>query len=144
MATSVRREVLLPLSPEELWPALSEPDRLAEWLAPEVRIELRPGGDAAFDWPDGSRRAVVEEVDEPRRLSFRWWECGNAEGDGVAGESRVEFTLSEADGGTLLRVTETGLGDAEGTMPQIAAMLGAGRGWERALDRLRSWCPVAV
>src|SRR5579885_1587309 len=61
MSTSVRREVVLPVSPEELWPALTEAERLADWFAPDVDIDARPGGGAVFRWEDATRRAVIEE-----------------------------------------------------------------------------------
>lgn len=131
MSTSVRREVVLPLRPEELWPSLTEADRLADWFAPEVDIDARPGGDAVFRWEDATRRAVIEEVDAPRRLSFRWAEVGD---DGEAERSRVEFTLEEVEDGTRLRVVETAAGEA---LPATAAMLGAGDAWQRLLGRLR-------
>ena len=68
MAASVSREIVLPLRPEELWPALTEAEQLAEWFAPDVEIDARPGGAAVFRWEDGARRAVVEEVEEGTRL----------------------------------------------------------------------------
>jgi len=129
-STSVRREVVLPVTPEELWPALTEAERLAEWFAPEVDIDARPGGGAVFRWADGARRAVIEEVEAPRRLSFRWAEVGE---DGEAERSRVEFTLEEVDEGTRLRVVETAAGES---LPATAAMLGAGDAWQRMLARL--------
>jgi uncharacterized protein YndB with AHSA1/START domain len=145
MMASVRREVVLPVAPEELWPALTEPDRLAEWFAPEVEIDARPGGGAVFRWEDGTRRAVVEEVDAPHRLSFRWAELDS---DGGAAPSRVEFSLEEVEGGTRLRVVETGLSE---TLAATVAVLGAAGGWGRALRglgaavelRLRCRLPVA-
>jgi uncharacterized protein YndB with AHSA1/START domain len=130
MAASVRREVVLPVPPEELWPALTEADRLAEWFAPEVHIDARPGGAAVFRWEDGARRAVIEEVEAPRRLSFRWSE---ADGDGEVGHSRVELTLDEVAGGTRLRVVETGAGE---TLPAVVAALSSAGAWPRMLARL--------
>jgi uncharacterized protein YndB with AHSA1/START domain len=131
MTTSVRREMVLPVRPEELWPALTEADRLAEWFAPEVDIDARPGGGAVFRWAGGARRAVIEEVEAPHRLSFRWAEMGE---DGEAERSRVEFTLEEVEEGTRLRVVETAAAE---TLPATAAMLGAGDAWEHLLARLR-------
>jgi uncharacterized protein YndB with AHSA1/START domain len=131
MPASIRREVVLPVPPEELWPALTEPDRLAEWLAPEVDIDARPGGGAVFRWEDGARRAVIEEVDAPHRLAFRWAEIGD---DGECGSSRVEFTLEEVPEGTRLRVLETAAGDS---LPATVALLASASTWPRLLTRLR-------
>ncbi len=130
MSVSISREVVLPVPPEELWPALTEAERLAEWFAPGVRIDARPGGDAVFSWEDGARRAVIEEVEAPRRLSFRWAEAGE---EGDVDQSRVEFTLDEVSGGTRLRVVETAVSER---LPAVVAVLGGGAAWPRMLARL--------
>ena len=63
----VEREIVVPESPEELWEALTEPERLEEWFANDVELDPRPGGEGVFRWGDGEeRRAVVREA-EPRR-----------------------------------------------------------------------------
>jgi uncharacterized protein YndB with AHSA1/START domain len=86
--------------------ALTDPERLAGWLADEVSFDLRPGGDASFRDGDTLRRGWVEEVSPPGRedgggrLAF-WW----AEDDEPA--TRVELTLAPIEGGTRLRVVET-------------------------------------
>ena len=98
---SVRREVVLEAAREEVWAALTEADRLAQWFANEVELELVPGGEGTFRWTNGEeRRAVVEDVDPGRRLAFRWL-------DEEGHETSVELTLSEAEDGTRLTVEET-------------------------------------
>ena len=87
------REVILPVSPEEAWDALTTEAELEAWFADEVELDPRPGGEATFRWEGrGSRRAVVEEVSEPHRFAFRWDE----EPDGA--------TRSEGGPGTLGRL----------------------------------------
>ena len=94
----VTRELVLPAPPEEVWEALTDPERLKEWFATEVE---RVGDTFVYRWGDGEvRRATIEEADEPRRLGFRW-----TDGDG-GDESRVLFELEEADDGTRLTITE--------------------------------------
>jgi uncharacterized protein YndB with AHSA1/START domain len=94
----VRKEVLYEGVPrDEVWAALTEPERLENWFANDVEIDLRPGGGASFRWSNGEERnAVVTEVDPERRLAFEW------EDEGV-----VEFTLEEDAEGTTLTVVET-------------------------------------
>jgi uncharacterized protein YndB with AHSA1/START domain len=102
MEPSVRREIVVPEAPATVWEALTDPDRLAEWFANEVELELAPGGEGIFRWADGtSRRAVVESVEPGRRLAFVW-----SEESGEAPATRVELTLEEADEGTRLAVLE--------------------------------------
>ena len=62
----VEREIMFPAEPDEVWEALTEPERLEEWFATEVELDPRPGGEGVFRWGDGEeRRATVREVEEP-------------------------------------------------------------------------------
>jgi uncharacterized protein YndB with AHSA1/START domain len=88
----VERELTVPEDIEEVWELLAEP----EWLAEDATIELREAGDVRA----GERTGFVEEVDEPRRLTF-WWSAPDQE------SSRVELELEETGDGTLIRVTES-------------------------------------
>jgi uncharacterized protein YndB with AHSA1/START domain len=97
----VRREIVLPAPPDDVWGALTEADRLEEWFANEVELDVRPGGTGTFRWADGEERhAVVEVAEEGRRLAFDW-------SDGDAAPTTVDFTLEEVAEGTLLTVVET-------------------------------------
>jgi uncharacterized protein YndB with AHSA1/START domain len=106
MTDHVERELELPAPSDEVWEAVTDPERLAGWLADEVSLDLRPGGDASFRDGDTLRRGWVEEVSPPDgedgdgRLAF-WWADGDEPG------SRVELTLVPTEGGTRLRVVET-------------------------------------
>jgi uncharacterized protein YndB with AHSA1/START domain len=117
VVVEVTRELVLPAPPEEVWDALTDPERLREWFANDVEWD---GDELVYRWDDGEeRRARIEESDEPRRLRFRW---SDADGD----ETRVTFELEEADDGTRLTVTE-----------------GSGAGWAAALE-LRALATVAT
>ena len=52
----VERELVLDAPPDEVWDALTEPSRLAEWFANDVELDLRPGGGASFRWGNGEER----------------------------------------------------------------------------------------
>src|SRR4029079_14229173 len=68
----VRREIVLPTTPERAWEALTEPSRLEEWFATEVELALREGGAAVFRWGDGdTRHAEVVTVEDEERLLLR-------------------------------------------------------------------------
>jgi len=93
----IRREIVLPAPREEVWEALTEPERLADWFANDVDLDLRPGGGASFRWSNGeTRTATVTEVDHERRLAFEWDD-----------EGEVAFTLADDEEGTRLTVVET-------------------------------------
>jgi uncharacterized protein YndB with AHSA1/START domain len=96
----VEREITLDAPPEEVWEALTEPERLEEWFAKDVVFDLERGG--TFRWGDGeTRHAIVEEAVPERRLAIRWWDPDGSE------ESEVTFTLVAVPAGTRLVVTET-------------------------------------
>lgn len=97
MSDRIERELLLSAPPDQVWAALIDP---SGWLADEVTIELRPGGEARFRTGDVVRTGWVEEVVDASRLTF-WW----AASDEPA--TRVELTIDELDGGTRVRVVET-------------------------------------
>ena len=116
----IEREIELPVPAEEAWEAITESERLEEWFANDVELDLREGGAGVFRWADGEeRRAVVEEVVPLERFAFSW--------DGSPdGASTVVIELQELDGATLVRVTES-----------------ANAGWATALG-LRAMALVAV
>jgi uncharacterized protein YndB with AHSA1/START domain len=98
----VERELVLDAPVEEVWEALTEPERLEEWFANDVELDLETG-EGVFRWDDGEVRiARVEEVEPARRLRLRWWDD--------AGESEVAFELVAIPEGTRLVVRETTVG----------------------------------
>ena len=108
MPDKIEREIQLPASVQTVWQALTDPDWLSEWLADEVWLDLRPGGDARFVSGEEVKTGWVEEVSPPDedgpgagRLAF-WW----AVDDEPA--SRVAFSVtSREDGGSVVRIVET-------------------------------------
>jgi uncharacterized protein YndB with AHSA1/START domain len=119
----VERAILLDAPPEEVWDALTDPSLLAEWLADEVELDARGGGEIVCRYESGEeRRGEVELVEEAERLAFRWW---REEG----GPSRVELALDAVAGGTRLTVTETRLDPAA---PSLTAA-----SWAAPLARIR-------
>jgi uncharacterized protein YndB with AHSA1/START domain len=92
----VRFERHYPRSPETVWRALTDPERLADWMGAS-RVEPYVGG--KFETMlDGIRpmRGRVQVWDPPRTLELRW---SNAH----APDSTVRYELTPAEGGT--RVT---------------------------------------
>lgn len=147
MATdSIEREILIEAGPEVVWAVITEPRQISRWLTDDADFDARAGADGTLTWKPGGRGANKDEdvvvpirvVDaQPfRRFSFRWNHPEGAEPDG-GNSALVEFTLSEQDGGTLLRVIESGIGavtpDAEGRSRYLADHEG---GWERHLGEL--------
>jgi uncharacterized protein YndB with AHSA1/START domain len=94
----VERELHLESPPDEVWNALTDPERLEQWFANEVALDPTPGGHAIFRWENGEvREAVVEDVEPERRLVLRW----------LDDEGFVWLEIAPAGAGTILRVVET-------------------------------------
>ena len=93
----IRKEIVLPATRDDVWDALTDEDRLEEWFANDVDLDLRPGGGASFRWSNGEERhATVTEVEPERRLAFDWED-----------EGTVAFELSDDADGTRLVVVES-------------------------------------
>ena len=93
----IRREIVLPTTREDAWEALTEPERLEEWFATDVELELREGGAAVFRWGDGDvRRAEVVTVEDEERLVLRFDD-----------EGLVDVRLADDEDGTRVLVRET-------------------------------------
>ncbi len=80
---SVRREVEIEASPDEVWESLTTEEGRERWLE-----------------EDPAREILVEIEDQPQRLVWWWWS-----GDEPA--RRVEFLVVPAEVGTRVVVTET-------------------------------------
>ncbi len=126
------KSVLVPLSADDTFALITEPDRLRRWQVITARVDLRAGGD--YRWtiiPGHSARGTFTEVEPGRRVVFTWgWE-GSA--DLPPGASTVTITLEPADGGTLVRLVHEGLtgeqadSHADGLEP-LPRPAGQGRG----------------
>jgi len=93
----VTREIVFPVEPDEVWEALTDPERLEEWFANDVELDPRPGGAGVFRWENGEERhAIVREAEPGERLVLDWDD-----------EGAVEFELEEVPDGTRLVVRET-------------------------------------
>ena len=106
MSDRIERQLELRTTLELAWQAVTDPDWLALWLADEVHMDPRPGGEAHFQIGAETRSGWVEEICPPDdhgtgRLAF-WWGLDDEPA------SRVELTVTAvATERTLLRVVES-------------------------------------
>jgi uncharacterized protein YndB with AHSA1/START domain len=139
----IRRQVVMPVSPERLWAALTNPDEMVGWFGARVEWQLEPGSPARFHGDDGSNRAGRVEVVRPgRHLRFRWWPAegrpnprGGSDAVPEAGEpgevaevSEVSYVLEPVPGGTRLTVQEQQV-DARGAGSAQARAGSSRPGW---------------
>jgi uncharacterized protein YndB with AHSA1/START domain len=124
----VERETLVQATPEEVWEALTDEDRLEEWMAPEVELDPIEGGEIAVRDGEDERTGTVETVERDERFAFTWSRPGE-------GESFVEFTLEPLPAGTRVTVVETPTDPAATNTAAGSTGLAAG-GWGSRLARL--------
>jgi uncharacterized protein (TIGR03086 family) len=121
------KSVLVPLSADETFALITQPDRLRRWQVITARVDLRAGGD--YRWtiiPGHYAGGTFTEVEPGRRVVFTWgWE-GSA--DLPPGASTVIITLEPATDGTVVRLVHEEL-----TGEQEASHAG---GWNHYLGRL--------
>ncbi len=96
MDDRIERELVVDASPEEVWDAIVGDG----WLADEVELDLRVGGDAIFRSGEQTKTGWVEDVMAPERLAF-WWAV-----DGQPA-TRVELRVLTEQDATRVRVVES-------------------------------------
>jgi uncharacterized protein YndB with AHSA1/START domain len=124
----VERETMVEATPEEVWEALTDEDRLEEWMAPEVELDPTEGGEISVRDGDDERSGIVETVEEQERFAFTWSRPGE-------GESFVEFTIEALPGGSRVTVIETPTHSAATNTAAGPTAIAVG-GWGPRLARL--------
>jgi uncharacterized protein YndB with AHSA1/START domain len=95
----VREEMRTSASPEDVYGAFADPERLAQWFVDRARGEARVGETMTWEWEAFSMEAPYEvvEADPARRLVLR------APAD-VAPPGVIEITIRSEKGQTVLTV----------------------------------------
>ena len=117
----------MPHPPEKIWRALTEGPLIAEWL---MTNDFRPVVGHRFSFratPVGNWNGVIESevlVVEPHaRLVYSWGALGL--------ESAVTWTLTPTEGGTHVRMEQSGFPYEEG-----ANYKGAKYGWQKFMGNM--------
>ena len=124
----VRREVQIAAPPSTVFAFLTDPEKIERWLGTEPTAEPHPGGLYLVNVGGRFRaRGQFTEVIPVHRLAYSFgWE----ERDEVPpGSGLIEIDLIEEGGGTLLRMTHSGL-------PNQKECDGHNEGWAHYLGRL--------
>ena len=126
----VRRETQIAAPPATVFAFLTDPEKILNWMGAEATTEAHPGGLYLVKGVgDRARvaRGAFREVVPVHRLAYSFgWE---GDEDVPPGSSLVEIDLIDRDGGTLLRMTHSGL-------PNATQCAGHDRGWVHYLGRL--------
>ena len=116
MNDRIEKQILLRAPRSRVWRALADRKEFGDWFG----VNFPPGRFKAGDEVSGNitypgyehltMTVVVENVEPERLLSYRWHPNAIKPETDYSKEpmTLVEFTLSDARGGTLLKVVETG------------------------------------
>jgi len=140
MNNAIRRELLIPQPPDEVWQAITDSSKLAEWMFPND-FEPRVGHQFTFRVPGNPKvnfngltvRCEVLECDPPRgseggTLAFSWSAGGPVE------NTQVKFRLVPEGAGTRLLFEHAGFDLSQLRGDQ--ALRGAEYGWAKMLNQL--------
>jgi uncharacterized protein YndB with AHSA1/START domain len=125
---TLRREVQIAAPPATIFAFLTDPEKIMRWMGTEAKVEPHLDGLYLVN-VSGKNTAEgrFTEVIPVHRLaySFGWQEDDKM----PPGSSLIEIDLIEREGGTLLRMTHSGLPDAE-------VCASHEQGWSHYLARL--------
>lgn len=125
---TITKEIFIECSPETLFPFFTDPERLVRWMGRQVLLDPSIGGKYRID-VNGSDVAMGEykEIVPHEKIVMTWgWEKSKLL---PPGSSTVEFKLIPQGGGTLLRLTHSGLPASETASHQ--------QGWAHYMPRLQ-------
>jgi uncharacterized protein YndB with AHSA1/START domain len=131
-ALVVRRETQIAAPPSTVFAFLTDPQKILSWMGLEASTEPQPGGLYLIRGVgDRARtaRGAFREVVPVHRLAYSFgWEDSD---EVPPGSGLIEIDLIDRDGGTLLRMTHSGL-------PSEAQCVSHAKGWAHYLGRLAS------
>jgi uncharacterized protein YndB with AHSA1/START domain len=131
MTTAATRSLVIekemPHPPEKIWRALTQGALIKEWL---MENDFQPVVGHRFNFrttPYGNWNGVIDSevlIIEPNKtLSYRW--------DSLGVETTVVWTLVATEGGTLLRMEQSGFGPEQETNYK-----GAKYGWQKFIGNM--------
>jgi uncharacterized protein YndB with AHSA1/START domain len=111
----IERTITLRHPRSKVWRALTDLKELNAWAGIQFEEPFAPGARrrgvfTAPGFEGGSMEIVLDRIEPERLISWRWHPGAPAPGSSPPDEEMtlVVFELSDAPGGTLLTVTETG------------------------------------
>jgi uncharacterized protein (TIGR03086 family) len=124
---SFTKRAYLPVSPDEAFAMITDPERLRRWQTVSAYVDLRAGGE--YRWtvnPGHVAAGTYREIEPGRRIVFGWGWQGDP---GLPPDaSTVTVTIEPADGGALVTLVHEGLTDQQAARHA--------QGWNHYFERL--------
>ena len=144
---TIEREVQIDASPETVFEVITSPEHLEEWWPDEAVVDPTPGAKGHLVFGDREAGAAdvpqltVVDAEPPRRFSFRWTHPEDEEAR-EGNSLLVTFELVARDGGTLLRMTESGFREMGWEVAVLEEQYRDHvQGWDHFLPRLVAYAP---
>lgn len=120
---TVTKTAELPVSPDEAFALITEPERLRRWMAVSASIELRAGGAYRFTvTPGNTSIGTVREIEPGRRIVYAWgWEQQPL-------DSTVTVTVEPTEAGSRVTLVHEGLDEEQARSHD--------EGWTHFMERL--------
>jgi uncharacterized protein YndB with AHSA1/START domain len=126
----VRREIQIAAPAAAVFAFLTDPEKILNWMGTDATTEAHPGGlylVKGIGAGANVARGAFREVVPVHRLAYSFgWE---GKDEVPPGSSLIEVDLIDREGGTLLRMTQSGL-------PNQAQCASHDKGWAHYLGRL--------
>ncbi len=121
------KSATLPVSPDEAFALITEPERLRRWQVVSAVVDLRAGGQWRWTVTPGHVAAgTYREVEPGRRVVFGWgWEGDDDLGPDA---STVTVTIEPVEEGSLVTLVHEGLTEQQAAMHA--------EGWNHYIERL--------
>ncbi|MEQ8765099.1 MAG: SRPBCC domain-containing protein [Planctomycetota bacterium] len=127
-------QIEIAASKDAVWDALTKPEVVSQWFAPEVRVDPKVGGEVCWSWSGEHEWPQTIEVFEPQARFVTTYPAGAPLEDGSRTPLLMDFRLEGEGGKTTLRLVHSGFGpDASFD----AEYDGISRGWPVELESLR-------
>jgi uncharacterized protein YndB with AHSA1/START domain len=135
ISEEIRYAVLIRADRARVYDAMTTEDGLNGWFTHSSTIDARAGGEIRFRWQDwgpekytGEHGGPIIAAQQPERFVFEW------NPDNASYRTRVEMNFEEAEGGTIIRLKESGFQDTPDGRRKI---LENAAGWGEALTLLK-------
>jgi uncharacterized protein YndB with AHSA1/START domain len=104
MTFPIDRDIVICATRETVFRYFTDPERWARWWGAGSRIDPRPGGEIFIRYPEGSTaQGTVVEIAPPERIVFTYG-YDRPDTPILPGASRVTITVTDAPGGTRVRL----------------------------------------
>lgn len=141
----IERKILLHARPAQVWAALSEAEQFGRWFGVALQGQhFIPGQRVrgAVTYPGYEHLTWdvrVEQMLPEERFSFRWhpYAIDPAHDYSAEPTTLVQFELEPHDGGTLLRVIESGFEGIPGER-RLKAFRMNSRGWDEQMSNIEN------